>query len=92
VQSGNGWPPSKNGPAPAVLYAMDAEHVTPPNTVPELWDSTQCPARDTPGNATKFVTTTSANGMVYLGTMDPTDSTNTRGELDVFGLTSAPCH
>jgi len=91
AQSGNGWPPLQNGPEPAVLYAMDAEHVAPHNTVPELWDSTQCPARDTPGNATKFVAPTIANGMVYLGTMDPTDSTNTRGQLDVFGLTSAAC-
>jgi hypothetical protein len=93
AQNGNGWPNSRNGePAAAVLYALDAEHTNPPGTVPELWDSAQCPARDTPGNATKFVAPTVANGMVYLGTMDPTDSTNTRGELDVFGLTSAPCH
>jgi hypothetical protein len=34
---------------------------------------------------------TIANGMVYLGTMDPTDSTNTRGQVDVFGLTNATC-
>jgi hypothetical protein len=47
--------------------------------------------RDTPGNATKFVVPTVANGMVYLGTMDPSDPTNTRGELDVFGLTNAAC-
>ncbi|MGH9498788.1 MAG: hypothetical protein ACRD3L_06560 [Terriglobales bacterium] len=91
AQSGNGWPSTQGGPAPAVLYALDAEHTNPPGTVPELWDSTQCPARDTPGNATKFVVPTIANGMVYLGTMDPTDSTNTRGRLDVFGLTNAVC-
>jgi hypothetical protein len=91
AQSGNGWPTGQGGPAPAVLYAFDAEHTSPPGTVPELWDSTQCPARDTPGNATKFVTPTIANGLVYLGTMDPTDSTNTRGELDVFGLTNTVC-
>lgn len=90
--SGNGWPGSSENPAPAVLYALDAEHVTPPSTVPELWDSTQCPTRDEPGNATKFVVSSIANGMVYLGTMDPTDSSNTRGELDVFGLTNAPCN
>jgi hypothetical protein len=35
---------------------------------------------------------TIANGSVYLGTMDRTDTTNTRGELDVFGLTSAACN
>jgi hypothetical protein len=92
AQSGNGWPPSTNGPQPGILYAMDAEHTSPANTIPELWDSTQCPTRDKPGNATKFVVPTIANGIVYLGTMDPTDSTNTRGELDVFGLTSAACN
>lgn len=91
AQSGNGWPSSQGGPAPAVLYALDAEHTTAPSSVPELWDSTQCPARDTPGNATKFVVPTIASGMVYLGTMDPTDLTNTRGQLDVFGLTNAVC-
>jgi hypothetical protein len=91
AQSGNGWPNTQAGPAPAVLYALDAEHTNPPGAVPELWDSTQCPTRDTPGNATKFVAPTIANGMVYLGTMDPTDSTNTRGELDVFGLTNSAC-
>ena len=91
AQSGNGWPPNQNGPQPAVLYAMDAEHAGLSSMIPELWDSTQCPTRDTPGNATKFATPTIANGKVYLGTMDPTDSTNTRGELDVFGLTSVPC-
>lgn len=91
AQSGNGWPNSQDGPAPPALYAFDAEHTAPPGIIPELWDSTQCPTRDTPGNATKFVVPTIANGMVYLGTMDPTDSTNTRGEVDVFGLTNAAC-
>jgi hypothetical protein len=91
AQSANGWPASQQGPAPPALYAFDAEHTSPPGTVPELWDSTQCPMRDTPGNATKFVVPTVANGMVYLGTMDPSDPTNTRGELDVFGLTNAAC-
>ena len=89
--SGNGWP-SANSPAPAVLYALDGEHENPAGTIPELWDSTQCPARDQAGNAVKFVTPTIANGKVYLGTMDPTDSTNTRGELDVYGLTSGACN
>lgn len=89
--NGNGWP-GDNAPAPAVLYALDAEHVSPPETIPELWDSTQCPTRDQPGNAIKFVVPSIANGMVYLGTMDPTDPTNTRGELDVFGLTNAACN
>src|SRR5208282_2896570 len=41
--SGNGWPNDnpKLVPAPAVLYAYDAEHVTKPSILPELWDSTQ---------------------------------------------------
>jgi hypothetical protein len=87
---GNGWP-SVPTPAPATLYAFDAEHA-PAGVIPELWDSTQCPNRDAPGNATKYVVPSVANGFVYLGAMDPTDSTNTRGQLDVFGLTSAPCN
>jgi len=87
--SGNGWP--NNPLAPAVLYAFDAEHSVA-KAVPELWDSTKCPTRDALGNATKFVLPTIANGSVYLGSMDRTDSTNTRGELDVFGLTTAPCN
>jgi len=89
---GNGWPRRGTAsPTPAVLYAYDAEHVVSPHTIPELWDSTMCPTRDTPGNAIKFAVPTIANGMVYVGSMDPTDSTSTRGELDVFGLTTAPC-
>jgi len=90
---GNGFPTQgATNPAPAILYAYDAEHVVSPHTMPELWDSNQCPTRDQAGNATKFVVPTSANGFVYLGTMDPTDSTNTRGELDVFGSTQATCN
>jgi hypothetical protein len=89
---GNGWPrQAAPTPAPAVLYAYDAEHTAMPHSIPELWDSTQCPTRDQAGNATKFVVPTIANGFVYLGTMDPTDATNTRGELDVYGLTRATC-
>ena len=90
---GNGWPRHNSGnPTPVVLYAFDAEHVTLPHTIPELWDTTQCPTRDKTGNATKFAVPTIANGFVYLGTMDPTDTTYTRGQLDVFGLTSATCN
>jgi hypothetical protein len=74
-----------------VLYAFDAEHHQGAHTIPQLWVSTQCPTRDQAGNATKFTVPTIANGFVYLGTMDATDSTNTRGELDVFGLTQATC-
>jgi len=85
---GNGWPTNPVGPV--VLYAYDPEHVVL-KQIPELWDNTQCPTRDQTGNSTKFVSPTIANGFVYLGTMDPTDSTNTRGRLDVFGLTTVPC-
>lgn len=89
---GNTWPgASSPSPAPVIFYAYDAQHLTSPATIPELWDSTQCPTRDQTGNATKFVVPTVANGLVYLGTMDPTDSTNTRGLLDVFGPTTAVC-
>ena len=89
--NGNGWP-SAAAPREAVLYAYDAEHVTSPHTIPELWNNTSCPTRDQAGNATKFVVPTIANGFVYLGTMNPNDPTNTQGELDVFGLTSAACN
>jgi hypothetical protein len=88
--SGNGWP-TVSTPAPALLHAFDAEH-TVSKAIPELWNNTMCPTRDQTGNATKFVLPTIANGIVYLGGMDPTDTTNTRGELDVFGLTSATCN
>jgi hypothetical protein len=87
---GNGWP-SAPQPSSALLYAYDAEHSTS-HVIPELWDSSKCPTRDTAGNAIKFVVPSIANGFVYLGTMDPTDSTSTRGELDVFGLTQATCN
>ncbi len=76
---------------PAMLHALDAEHVTISNTIPELWNSTQCPNRDRPGNAIKFAAPTVANGRVFIGTLDPADSTNTRGELDVYGMVTAPC-
>ncbi len=76
---------------PAMLHAMDAEHATPSNTIPELWNSTQCPNRDRPGNAIKFATPTVANGRVFIGTLDPTDPTNTRGQLDVYGPITTPC-
>lgn len=88
--AGNGWPTSTST-APVVLYAFDAEHVVS-SAIPELWDSVKCPKRDQTGNATKFVLPTIANGFVYLGSMDPTDTTNTRGELDAFGLTTAACN
>jgi len=86
---GNGWPTATT-PGSVILYAFDAEH-TVSKTIPELWDSTKCPTRDQTGNSTKFVLPTIANGFVYLGSMDRTDTTYTRGELDVFGLTSAAC-
>jgi hypothetical protein len=86
--SGNGWPTNPLGGV--VLYAFDAEHNVS-EAIPELWDNTKCPTRDQTGNATKFVLPTIANGIVYLSSMDRTDSTNTRGELDVFGLTSSVC-
>jgi hypothetical protein len=87
---GNGWPTAPT-PGPAILYAFDAEHAVS-KAIPELWDSTKCPTRDQIGNATKFVLPSIANGFVYLGAMDRTDSTFTRGELDVFGLTNAACN
>lgn len=90
---GNGWPrQSIAKPASVTLYAYDAEHTSGTINMPELWDNTKCPTRDATGNATKFTVPSVANGFVYLGTMDPTDASNTRGELDVFGLTNATCN
>jgi hypothetical protein len=89
---GDAWPSIGTVPAPALLYAYDAEHVGANNTLPELWDSSQCPTRDLAGNSIKFTVPTIANGMVYMGTMDPTDSTNTRGQLDVYGLVTGACN
>jgi len=91
---GNGWPTQNPEvvPEPAVLYAYDAQHVTSPSTLPQLWNNKQCPTRDASGNSTKFVVPTVANGRVFVGTMDPTDSTNTEGRLDVYGPTTATCN
>lgn len=94
VINGHGWPNENQAPnpKPAVLYAFDAEHVDQPDIIPQLWNSSQCPTRDRAGNATKFAVPTVANGRVFMGTMDPADSTNTRGQLDVYGPTSSPCN
>jgi hypothetical protein len=90
--NGNGWPTgsASTHPQPAVLFAYDAQHVQS-NKLPLLWNSTQCPTRDGAGNATKFVVPTVANGRVFVGTMDPTDPTNTEGRLDVYGPNSNTC-
>lgn len=74
-----GWTPPR-----AILYAFDAEHVTSPSTLPQLWNSSNCPSVP-PGWASKFTVPTVANGRVFIGTMDPTDATYTRGEVDVYG-------
>ena len=91
---GNGWPnaTTKVQPAPAMLYAYDAEHVTSPAVLPVLWNSGQCPKRDGAGNATKFAVPTVANGRVFMGAMDPSDATNTKGRLDVYGATTKACN
>ena len=76
------------GPPYAILYAFDALNRDANNHLKTLWNSAQCPAsnRDRPGYATKFTTPTIANGRVFIGTQDPSDSTNKRGELDIYGL------
>jgi hypothetical protein len=61
-----------SSPGPAILRAYNATNITN-----ELYDSTQNPARDTAGQATKFVVPTIANSRVYFGTA---------AELDVYGL------
>jgi hypothetical protein len=88
VWSLNGTGPST---ATAVLRAFDAEHVAASNTLPELWNSKQCPARDRPGNASKFAVPTVANGRVFVGTRDPTDTAKSRGQLDIFGAVTTAC-
>lgn len=73
------------GCGPAVLYAYDAANVSR-----ELWSSSASDA-DEAGNAVKFVVPTVANGKVYVGTRGNNTggaygSTDTSGELDVYGL------
>lgn len=94
VINGHGWPSENQAviPTPAVLYAFDAEHVDQPSVLPLLWNSSQCPTRDRAGNATKFAVPTVANGRVFMGAMDPSDATNTRGRLDVYGAISKSCN
>ncbi len=93
AMKGNGWPHENKqlGPAAAILYAFDAEHVQHGSELPELWNSQECPTRDGAGYATKMTEPTVANGRVFIGTMDPTDQTNTRGEVDVYGATKSAC-
>jgi len=57
---------------PAILHAYDATNVST-----EFYNTTQDPARDTPGTAVKFTVPTIANGKVYV----PTEQ-----EVDVYGL------
>ena len=64
-----------NGFGPAVLYAYDATNIPT-----MLYSTAQNAARDTPGNAVKFVVPTIANGKVYVGTST---------EVDVYGLLGA---
>ena len=93
IVQGNGWPSAnaKLKPAPALLYAYDANHVTAAKTMPMLWSSSQCPQRDGLGNATKFIVPTVANGRVFVGAMDPSDPTNTKGQISFYGPTTAAC-
>jgi outer membrane protein assembly factor BamB len=76
------------GPPYAILYAFDALNLDATKHLKRLWNSAGCPVsnRDRPGYATKFTTPTIANGRVYIGTQDSSDPTNTRGELDIYGL------
>jgi hypothetical protein len=66
-----------SGGKPAVLWAYDAV------TLNTLYNSTQCPTRDTPGDATKFSVPTIANGFVYFGTQT---------DFDIYGNTTAACN
>lgn len=93
VINGSGWVPMKKAPASAVLYAYDAEHPTG-TTWTAMWNSNQCPTRDTPGYSSKFSVPTIANGRVFIGTIDTTGGPSYQdGELDVYGLlTNTTCN
>lgn len=59
-----------SGGPPAILYALN------PQTMAEIYDSSQCGTQDTAGLANKFAVPTVANGKVFVGTQT---------ELDIYG-------
>jgi hypothetical protein len=85
LDNGNYCTTQSQGCGPTVLHAYDAT-----NVATELWNSSQGTG-SAAGNALKFAVPTVANGKVYVGTRGNNtggvaNSTNTPGELDVYGL------
>jgi uncharacterized protein (TIGR03437 family) len=85
-QSGIVWLTTGNSSVddlPGTLHALDAT-----NLASELWNSDQNNSRDAPGEFTKFVAPTVANGRVYLPTLS--NAVAVYGTLPPSGVTGSP--
>lgn len=95
---------SSNGTTSGIVWALDGVCVEcasngalwafNASNLKHLYNSTQCPTRDSIFPATQFSVPTVANGYVYVGAQS-NNSTNSptkgQGTFYIFGLTSATC-